>query len=65
MPNGIVASFSGTLGTFATPTATTTSGKASDVYTNNGTTGTAGLTAVVDGQTVSSNVTVAAAARQW
>jgi hypothetical protein len=31
VPNGIVAAFSGTLGTFATPTATTTSGKAADV----------------------------------
>jgi CSLREA domain-containing protein len=59
VPNGIVAAFSGTLGTFATPTATTTSGKATDVYINGGATGSASLSAVVDGQTISTTVIVA------
>jgi CSLREA domain-containing protein len=58
VPNGIAAAFSGTLGTFTTPTAPTASGKATDVYTNSGTAGSANLSAVVDGQTVSTTVTV-------
>jgi CSLREA domain-containing protein len=58
VPNGIVAAFSGTLGTFATPTATTVAGKATDVYTAGGTSGVAGLSAVVDGQTASTSLTV-------
>ena len=58
VPNGIAAAFSGTLGTFVTPTAPTASGKATDVYTNSGTAGSANLSAVVDGQTVSTTVSV-------
>jgi len=56
VPNGIVAAFSGTLGTFATPTATTTSGKAGDVFTSSGVAGLASVSAVVDGQTASTTL---------
>jgi CSLREA domain-containing protein len=58
VPNGIVVGFSGTLGTFATPAATTTAGKATDLYTNGGIGGSASLSAVVDGQTASATVAV-------
>ena len=53
VPNGIVAAFSGTLGTFATPAATTTGGKATDLFTNSGGAGLASVNAIVDGQTAS------------
>jgi CSLREA domain-containing protein len=56
--NGTVAAFAGTLGVFAAPTATTTNGKATDVYTNGGTSGSAVLSATVDGQTVAATVVV-------
>jgi CSLREA domain-containing protein len=61
VPNGIVAAFAGTLGVFATSTVTTTNGKATDVYTNSGATGSAVLSATVDGQTVAATVVVALA----
>jgi CSLREA domain-containing protein len=56
VPNGIAAAFSGTLGTFATPTATTTSGKATDAFTSSGVAGLASVSAVVDGQTASTTL---------
>ena len=61
VPNGIVAAFAGTLGTFATPTATTTSGKATDFFTNSGGAGLASVNATVDGQTTSATLTVVGA----
>jgi hypothetical protein len=61
VPNGIVAAFAGTLGTFATPTATTTSGKATDLFTNSGGAGLASVNATVDGQTASATLSVVGA----
>jgi CSLREA domain-containing protein len=52
VPNGIAAAFAGALGTFATPSALTSSGKATDVFTAGGATGTPSLNTTVDGQTV-------------
>jgi CSLREA domain-containing protein len=51
--NGTIVGFAGTLGTFATPTSTTTGGKASNLYTAGGVPGSATLNATVDAQTVS------------
>ena len=53
----MTAAFSGTLGTFATPTATTASGKATDIFTA-GATGSASLTATVDAQSVGTSILV-------
>jgi CSLREA domain-containing protein len=61
VPNGVVAAFAGTLGTFATLTATTTSGKATDLFTNNGVAGLASVSATVDGQTASATLVVVGA----
>jgi CSLREA domain-containing protein len=58
VPNGIVAAFSGALGTFATPTATTTGGKANDLFTSNGTIGLSTVGVNVDGQTASTALTI-------
>jgi hypothetical protein len=58
VPNGTLAAFSGTLGTFASPSSPTTNGKASDVFTAGGATGGANLNATVDGQTVSAAVMI-------
>lgn len=58
VPNGIVAAFAGTLGTFATPTAATTSGKAADLFTSNGVAGLSSISTTVDGQTASATLSV-------
>jgi CSLREA domain-containing protein len=61
IPDGTTASFSGTLGTFATPSAPTANGKASDVYTAGASPGIASLSTTVDTQTVSTSVVIQAA----
>jgi CSLREA domain-containing protein len=61
VPGGTVAAFSGTLGTFATPASQTSNGKATDVYTAGVTQGNASLGAIVDGQSVSTSITIACA----
>jgi CSLREA domain-containing protein len=63
VPGWTVAAFSGTLGTFATPSLVTTNGKATDVYTSGGAPGTASLSAVVDGQTVSASLLIASSSQ--
>jgi CSLREA domain-containing protein len=57
-PNGTIATFSGTLGTFAAPSSPTTNGKATGIYTAGAALGTASLSAIVDGQTVSTSVQI-------
>src|SRR6266545_2880790 len=59
VPNGVTAAFSGTLGTFAAPSSSTTGGKATDLYTAGAVTGTAVISTIVDGQTVSNTIVVA------
>ncbi len=56
VPNGIASAFSGTLGTFSAPTATTSSGKASNLFTAGSTVGTANVSSTVDAQTVSTTI---------
>jgi CSLREA domain-containing protein len=59
VPDGTLAAFSGTLGSFVAPSSLTVSGKATDVYTSGGTHGTASLSVLIDGQTVSTTLPVA------
>jgi hypothetical protein len=59
VPGWTIAAFSGTLGIFATPSSLTTNGKATDLYTAAGPLGTASLSTIVDGQTVSASLLVA------
>jgi fibronectin-binding autotransporter adhesin len=58
VPNGISAAFAGTLGTFATPTAPTSNGKATDLFTAGSVAGTASVSTTVDGQTVSTSILI-------
>ena len=59
IPDGVSASFAGTLGTFATPTATTVNGKASDAFTAGFSFGSPSLSTTIDGQTVSTTIGIA------
>jgi CSLREA domain-containing protein len=59
IPDGTSAAFAGTLGTFATPTATTVNGKAIDAFTAGFSFGSAGLSTTVDGQSVSTTIGIA------
>jgi CSLREA domain-containing protein len=52
IPNGTIASFAATLGTFATASSPIASGKTTDLYTAGGAPGTASLSVTVDAQTV-------------
>lgn len=56
--DGASVAFSATGGTFATPTATMTSGKAADVYTATGPKGTATLSATLDQQSASTQIRI-------
>src|SRR5262249_49480836 len=58
VPNGIPVTFGGTLGTPNPTSTTTTSGKATSVFTAGATPGTGTATATVDGFTVSVNLTI-------
>ena len=58
IPDGTSAAFTGTLGTFATPTSPTVNGKAVDVYTAGFSFGSPTLSSTVDGQTVSTTIAI-------
>jgi CSLREA domain-containing protein len=58
IPDGTIAAFTGTLGTFATPTSPTVNGKAVDVYTAGFSFGSPSLSGQVDGQTISTTIAI-------
>lgn len=58
IPDGTMATFAATLGTFALATAPTSAGKASDLFTAGLAGGTASLSVSIDNQTVSSQVQI-------
>ena len=58
LPNGISSAFIGTLGTFAAPTVTTTSGRAASLFTAGGVVGAASVSTVVDAQSVSTTIAI-------
>jgi fibronectin-binding autotransporter adhesin len=58
VPNGTTAAFFGTLGTFAAPTAPTSGGKATNLFTAGALGGTANLSTTVDGQSVSTSILI-------
>jgi CSLREA domain-containing protein len=60
VPDGTSAVFSGTLGTFDTPSSPTMNGKAGDVYTAGNAEGTGSLSTTVDAQTVSTTILITA-----